>query len=202
MKNGRDDKELVKAAISGDEDACAELVRRHQDMVFRLAARITRRPELVEDVAQEVFIKAFKGLARFRRQSSFSTWLYRITVNKSIECMRRESARDSAMERASQDRAAFPDSVILCDSMSGERMVLRREVQAKVRDALGALSPEARALLALRYMEELSTPEIAEVLELPEGTVRSRLYYTRLELAKVLAPVLELPGATAREEKK
>ena len=183
-----EDSVLIREALSGDEDAYAELVRRYQDSVARLALKITRRPDWVEDLCQEVFISAFKNLSRFKKRASFTTWLYRIAVNKSLEAVRGEGARARLIKRAA--RESLPDSLIVQDRMSGERLVLDRELQARVHDALGKLAPEMRAILTLRYLEELSTPEIARVLEIPEGTVRSRLHYSRIEMAKIMAPFM------------
>ena len=119
------------------------------------------------------------------------TWLYRIAVNKSLEAIRKEDARKRMHERAAREPEFLPDSLIVQNQKNGERMVLDRELQMEVHQGLDRLAPEMRAILTLRYLEELSTPEIARVLEIPEGTVRSRLHYSRLEMAKFLTPFME-----------
>jgi RNA polymerase sigma-70 factor (ECF subfamily) len=201
MKNFSDDSVLIKRALSGDQAACASLVRQHQDMVARLIQRITRRPEWVEDITQQVFISAFQKLSRFRRRASLSTWLYRIAVNASLEALRKENAQKRLFERMDQDRESLPDSLIIRERVSGEQLVFNREMQVEVRDALRRLPEEQRAILTLRYLEEFSTPEIAEILELPEGTVRSRLHYARVELAEILKPFMA-SGVSARQKEK
>jgi RNA polymerase sigma-70 factor (ECF subfamily) len=196
-----DDSVLIEQALGGEERAYAELVRRHQAVVARVVQRITRRPDWVPDLVQEVFIAAFQELPRFRRQSSFLTWLYRIAMNKSLEALRKEDAMGRLARRAALDAELFPSSLIMHDQMSGERMALSREVQMEVRDALERLPAEARAILTLRYLEEFSTPEIARILELPEGTVRSRLFYARRELMKIMGPFMA-SGTRARAKER
>ncbi|HUT53511.1 MAG TPA: sigma-70 family RNA polymerase sigma factor [bacterium] len=200
MEKLADDSILIEQALAGEESAYADLVRRYQGVVARVVQRITRRPDWVPDLVQEVFIAAFRDLPRFRRESSLLTWLYRIAVNAALEALRREDARQRMHLRAALDAELFPSSLIAHDQMSGERMALSRELQMEVRDALERLPAEARAILTLRYFEEFSTPEIAEILELPEGTVRSRLFYARQELMKIMEPFMGLrTRARARE---
>jgi len=194
-----DDTILIEQALEGDERAYAALVKRHQGMVARVIMRVTNRPDQVEDIAQEVFISAFQNLDRFKRRSGLGTWLYRIAVNKSIEALRREKAQRSLYERAMNEPSFFPDSVIFSERHSGEKLVLERERQAMLFDALERLPMESRTILTLRYIEELSTTEISRVLEIPEGTVRSRLYYSRIELARILGPFMD--ALPARAEK-
>jgi RNA polymerase sigma-70 factor, ECF subfamily len=192
MKHSFEDAVLIKSALAGEEDGYTGLVERHQATVARVVTRITRRPEWAADLTQEIFLKAFRNLGRFQRQSEFRTWLYRIAVNESLEALRREKAERRYIEPGDW---SGPDSLIIPDPDSGERLVLDRELQAEVRQALDRLGPDQRALLTLRYLEELSTPEIARVLDLPEGTVRSRLFYARRDLAALLRPYLDHPRA-------
>jgi len=189
MSSIPEDRVLIRRALKGDESAYADLVRRYQDRVSRLALRITRRPDLVPDLCQEVFIAAFTNLARFKRRSGFMTWLHRITVNASLAALRREEASSRMLTRA-QEAGELPDTIIVRDQDSGERMLLNRELQLEIHEALDRLSAEDRAILTLRYLEEFSTPELAEILDLPPGTVRSKLYYARLKLAEILDPAL------------
>jgi RNA polymerase sigma-70 factor (ECF subfamily) len=190
---------LVTQAKKGREDAFQELVGRHRPALARLVARVTRRPELVDDLTQEIFILAYQNLAQFEARASFRTWLYRIAVNASLRELQKEQARER-MRRAYGEEAALPDSLIVPWGAMGERLVLRREVQAAVRQALDQLDPEHSAVLVLRYLEELNSSEIAEVLQIPAGTVRSRLYHARIQLAEILAPVLAEPQSPAKED--
>lgn len=195
-----DDSILIDEALSGTEEAYAGLVRRHQRMVAGLIGRITRRPELVEDLTQQVFISAFQNLSRFRRKAGFTTWLYRIAVNASLEALRKEDARKRLHETIEREGDHLPDSLIIKDRISGEQVVLDRELQRRVHSALEELPAEMKTILTLRYIEEFSTPEIAKILKLPEGTVRSRLYYARLELAGIIEPFAAKAAPLRRKE--
>ncbi len=143
---------------------------------------------MVEDLTQEVFIKAFNGLAKFKRKAGFMTWLYRIAVNTSIEAIRKEESGKKLKEKI---KFEIPDSIIIRNDKDGERMVLDRELQIEVHSALDKLTAENKAVLTLRYLEDFSTPEIAKIMNMPEGTVRSKLYYARLKLADLLRPVID-----------
>ena len=190
---------LVTQAQKGREDAFQELVARHRPLVARLVARITRRPEWVDDLTQEIFVSAYRNLAQFEARSSFGTWIYRIAVNLCLRELQKEQTRER-MRLAYFEETAIPDSLIVPWGVTGERLVLRREIQVAVRHALDRLDPEHAAVLVLRYLEELSSPEIAELLQIPAGTVRSRLYHARLQLAEILAPVLQERQAPAKED--
>jgi RNA polymerase sigma-70 factor (ECF subfamily) len=155
----------------------------------------------VEDLVQEVFIKAFEALPRFERRSGFATWMYRITVNLCVEAARKESSQRRTLRQAF-DSEALPDSVLIRDPEGGPRLVMDRELQMDVRRALAELEPETRALLTLRYLEEFTTVEMAEVLEWPEGTVRSKLHAARKELALMLKPFQEVLEGSQRKRGK
>ncbi|MFO8058919.1 MAG: sigma-70 family RNA polymerase sigma factor [bacterium] len=195
-----DDTDLVRRALSGDESAFAELVRLYQDVVARTVYRITRRTDWVEDLTQEVFLKAFEGLRRFRRRSGFSTWLYRIAVNTSLDALRKAGTDRKVCETVFSDRSGLNWPLISGENRDGEKIVLDREMQSQVKTAIAELPPETRTILVLRYLEELSVSEVAAVMQIPEGTARSRLYYARLELARLLKPYLQ--AAPARTEDK
>ncbi|MFO8058135.1 MAG: sigma-70 family RNA polymerase sigma factor [bacterium] len=183
-----DDTDLVRRALSGEESAFAELVRLYQDVVARTVYRITRRADWVEDLTQEVFLKAFEGLGRFRRRSGFSTWLYRIAVNTSLDALRKAGTDRKVCETVFLDRSGLNWPLISGENRDGEKIVLDREMQSQVKAAIDELDPPTRTILVLRYLEELSVSEVAAVMQIPEGTARSRLYYARLALARLLKP--------------
>jgi len=189
---------LVTQAQKGRDEAFQELVHRHRPGVARLVARITRRPEWVDDLTQESFISAYQNLAKFEARASFRTWIYRIAVNLSLRELQKEQARER-MRLAYFEETALPDSLIVPWSATGERLILSRETQTLVRKALDQLAPEHAIVLVLRYLEELSSPQIAEVLQIPAGTVRSRLYHARLQLAEILSPLLAQPMSPSQE---
>jgi RNA polymerase sigma-70 factor, ECF subfamily len=168
------DQVLVRAARDGSVDAFAELVRRHEAPVYRTALRMLGSRVDAEDVAQEAFIQAWRSLARFRGDSTFSTWIYRIATNRSLNAIaaRRPTVDIDAVELASPLSAA---------ERTEQRDRLRRTVAAILR-----LEPEQRALIVLRELEGLSYAEIAAILEIEETKVKGRLHRARAALANTV----------------
>lgn len=179
--------ELIRAARSGDRSAFEALVTANQAMVYSLAYRMTGNPEDAADIAQEAFLNAWRGLGSFGEQSSFSTWLYRLTSNACIDFLRREKRRPAlsmTLEEDSDDddrQADLPD-----ERFSPERELERKEAAQAVRRGLAALSPEHREVLVLRELEGLSYQEISAALGIEEGTVKSRIARARLALRDFL----------------
>lgn len=201
MKKGlTDNRDLIRDAAGGDEEAFAALVRRHQDDVARLVLRVTRRPDLVEDVAQEVFLKVYRNLSGFKRKAGFRTWLYRVAVNASLDALRSDKSC-RRIEAPGDGPSSLPDHVLVGSALHG-RVSLDLDLQLDLERALAELRPADRAILALRYFEELSTPEIARVLDIPEGTARSRLHYARAELARQMKPYRARARARGAETEK
>ncbi len=168
--------ELIRCASAGNAGAFSQLVIRYRPQVVRTAYGIVGSAVEADDVAQDTFVKAWAKLPDFRRESEFGTWLYRITVNTAIDAMRRrrfEAPLDEAMPQTHE---------------APEAAALRREEQRRVRAAIQELPPATRATLVLREYEQLSYREIADVLDIPIGTVMSRLNYARQLLKERLMP--------------
>lgn len=168
---------LIAEAASGNRGAFAQLVHRHRERVLRTAYGILGSAEEAEDVAQDVFIKVWNSLPTYRAQGSLASWLYRITVNTALDALRRRG-EEVPLEDWQRDVEEPP-----------EEALLRRDLGERVRRALAALPPGARSVLILREYEQLSYKEIAEVLQVPIGTVMSRLHYARKILKERLAYV-------------
>ena len=182
--------ELARRAGGGDEDAFAELVRLHEKKVYHLALRICGNQEDAADAAQEAFLSAWRGLPNFRGEAGFSTWLYRLTSNAAIDCLRRSRRRreeasldDEGLGLSAVDRAPSPQA-------RAEGAELRRAVL----EGLGQLSEDHRQALALRELQELSYEEIAGALGVDIGTVKSRISRARSALRKILLKNGNLSG--------
>ena len=175
MSVGPSDAGLLDAHLAGDADAFAELVRRHRDVLWAVARRTTGNQSDAEDALQEALVSALRSVERFERRSAVRTWLYRIVVNASLDRLRRNAARPAS----SLDGVDVPTVVDEADRTS-----TRLDVMA----ALQTLSPGQRAAVVLVHIEGMTVAEAADVLELPEGTVKSRCSRARAQLAQVLRP--------------
>jgi RNA polymerase sigma-70 factor, ECF subfamily len=177
-----DDARLVARFQRGDEDAFDELVERHRRRIYSLVCRLAS-PAEADDLAQEVFIAAYRALPGFRGDSAFSTWLYRITVHVCSHHLRRRrlDTTDLDEQQPSWERDHDP-----------ERSAMSSELQTRVREAIEQLPYKLRLVVVLRDLQGLSYEEIAQVVGCPIGTVRSRLHYATQRLAIVLKPYVEV----------
>ena len=181
------EQELVARAKGGDTDAFAQLVEENQNRIYSLALRMVGNPEDAADLAQEAFLSAWRGLERFQGEAAFSTWLYRLTSNACIDFLRREKRKRAAGGVLSLDDTEEGATLDLPDYDADPHQHLERsEVRQAIADGLAGLSPEHRRVLALREISGLSYAEIADLLGLEEGTVKSRISRARLALRKKL----------------
>lgn len=169
---------LISRARGGDRDAFGALVEQYRDNVYRLAYRMCGNAYDADEAAQEAFVAAWRALPNFRGDAKFSTWLYRLTTNAAINVMRREKRHQTVGDGEMIEVAD--------DADSPQETVERTEQQEAVQEALATLSEEYREVLLLRYMEELDYAEIAEVLQLPSGTVKSRINRAKAALKAAL----------------
>ena len=169
---------LISRARGGDREAFGELVEQYRDNVYRLAYRMCGNAYDADEAAQEAFVAAWRALPNFRGDAKFSTWLYRLTTNAAIDVMRREKRHQTVGDGEMMELAD--------DADSPQETVERTEQQEAVQKALATLSEEYREVLLLRYMEELDYAEIAEVLQLPSGTVKSRINRAKAALKTAL----------------
>lgn len=193
-----DDLTLVKRVRSGDQRAFKLLVERYQRKVYGIALGMLKDREEAMDVAQEAFVKVHRYLDHFKGDASFYTWLYRITVNVCIDVIRkRGSAKGEAVEfdDAMQLDTAEATTLGTLGSRLGtnpQKSALRRELAEKIQEALEQVPEKHRAILLLREIEGMSYEELAKVLQIPKGTVMSRLFHARAKVQKILSDYLEL----------
>lgn len=176
------DAELVEAALAGDGGAFGDLVERYQDRLFNTLVRVTGSREDAADAVQDAFVQAYQKLESFRGDSQFYTWLYRIAMNLALS--RRRRRRPTASVDVVKELAG--GEPVDGGEGPGDRM-LADERAEQVQTALADLGDQHRKILVLREMEGCSYETIAEILELPVGTVRSRLFRARLQLREKLA---------------
>ena len=179
------DAELVRLAQGGDERAFQALVVKYQRRIARHVARYVRRAADVEEVVQDAFIRAYRGLASFRGESSFYSWLYRIATNAAFSFLKKTAREVQADERSGE---GFEPG--LTDEQSPERILLARQIGDAVERAMARLQPELAEALVLFEVEGKSYKEIAQMLGTPIGTVRTRIFRAREFIARRLEPVL------------
>lgn len=180
------EQQLVTRAKQGDQDAFSQLVEANQNKVYTLALRMTGNPEDGADLAQEAFLRAWRSLPSFQGDSSFSTWLYRLTSNLCIDFLRREKRRKAAAVVSLDDEGAAYPLEIPDHRFTPEGEVERRELRTSVEQALHKLPDGQRQALVLRELGGLSYAEIAARLDLESGTVKSRIARARLSLRNIL----------------
>lgn len=189
------DAALVERARQGDQKAFEMLVIKYQRRIERLIGRMVRDSDLVFDIAQETFIRAYRALPQFRGDSAFYTWLYRIAVNTAKK-MLMELKRDPVVLESSlsggddEDETSRPGSEPT-DTATPEALLASKEIAATVNAAIESLSEDLRQAITLREIEGLSYEEIAEVMNCPIGTVRSRIFRARDAIAARLRPLLD-----------
>lgn len=184
-----EDAVLVEKVIAGDSDAFGKLVEKYSSFVYRTVFYDIKKHEDAEDLAQEVFIKAYKALLGFRRDSEFSTWLYRICKNTVYDYIRKNSREKSIpISELSSGDENDREYEIADDSgkYDPERTFLKNETSEIVNEAISSLSEEHRSIIVMRDIEGYSYSEIAEILSLEEGTVKSRISRARGALKKKL----------------
>lgn len=185
MTDTTQEQRLVDAARRGDEGAFESLVHLYEKRVFALAVRMCGNAEDAAEAAQEAFLAAWQGLRFFRGDSSFSTWLYRLTSNACVDLLRREGRHRSAAGPSLDDEEMNQD-VPDVTAPSPQEEAERRELRSQIEEGLRALSPEHRQVLILREMHQLSYDEIADTLDLDVGTVKSRISRGRKQLRNFL----------------
>ncbi len=186
--------DLVKRAQAGDNEAFDELVSRFRTRVYGMIYNMVHNEQDAWDLAQDSFLKAWKSIERFRGQSSFYTWIYRIVMNVTIDWLRKKQVRGSGAEfdNAIQLKEIDPASrtVPHADALPHERMQ-QKEIRGRIEAAIAQLSPEHRAVILMKEIEDMQYHEIAESLGCSIGTVMSRLFYARKKLQNLLRDVYE-----------
>lgn len=186
---------LIERVKRGDVKAFEMLVVKYQRRIERLIGRMVRDVDLIQDIAQETFIRAYRAIPQFRGESAFYTWLYRIAVNtakKTLVDMKRDPiVLESSVASRDEDDETSRSENELTDGETPEALLASKEIAATVNGAIEALSPDLRQAITLREIEGLSYEEIAEVMNCPIGTVRSRIFRAREAIAERLRPLLD-----------
>jgi RNA polymerase sigma-70 factor (ECF subfamily) len=194
MSDREVDQQLVERAQRGDKQAFELLVGKYQRKLARLLSRFIRDATEVEDVTQEAFIKAYRALPTFRGDSAFYTWLYRIGINTAKNYLAAMGRRaPTTTEIDSEEAEGYEDGEQLRDLNTPENQMMSRQVAETVNQTLESLPEELRSAITLREIEGLSYDDIADIMNCPIGTVRSRIFRAREAIAAKLRPLLDTP---------
>ena len=188
----KDESALVTEAKAGSYAAFEELVNRYEKKIYRLGMNITGSPEDAEDVLQETFLKAFEHLPEFRADARFYTWIVRIAVNEALMKLRkRRASKEVPVEDSEDDEGAVTVREFADWKPNPEQQLARAELENILQNAIRALPPSFRTVFFLRDVEDLSTEETAELLNLSVGAVKARLFRARLRLREDLSKVFK-----------
>jgi len=185
------DQALVERVQQGDKQAFDVLVLKYQNKIIQLIYRYVHDPDEARDVAQEAFIKAYKAIGRFRGDSAFYTWIYRIAINTAKNHLVASSRRPPKGDIDAQDAEQYEGAMGLKEYATPERLLLKDEIQAAIATAIDELPDDLRTAIILRELEGLSYEEIAQTMECPIGTVRSRIFRARDAIDTRLKPLLD-----------
>jgi RNA polymerase sigma-70 factor (ECF subfamily) len=185
LAEGIDDAECVRRVQRGDIDSFEVLVRRHQKAIFNLVYRLLGNYDEAAEVSQDVFLSAFKSIHQFRGEANFSTWLYRIGLNHA-------STRRKSLNSAQRRQLPLDGSEVIANStVDPAKNFEDKEIQQRVQQALNSLDAEDARIILLRDLQDIPYDEVAEILDLPVGTVKSRLHRARQALKTSLAPYFQ-----------
>lgn len=188
---------VIQAVLGGDVNAFEKLVKEYEKNVYNLALRMTGNSEDAADMSQEAFIKAYNSITSFRGDSKFSVWLYRIVSNVCLDFLRSRSRKQTVSLSAENDDGEDVELDIADETQSPELLLDRSMTRDAVRRGLAALPPDHREILLLREIQGLSYEEIASVLGLEEGTVKSRIFRARKKLCSFLIKDGNIPDSVS-----
>ena len=190
MSNQASDQKLVERVQKGDKGAFDLLVLKYQHKIVNLIMRYVRDPDLAQDIAQDAFIKAYRALPRFRGDSAFYTWMYRIAVNTAKNHLAAQRRRPMDVELDLQDPEQYDLHARLKETDTPEGVTLSNELKETVERAIAALPEDLRTAIVLRELEGMSYEEIAQTMECPVGTVRSRIFRARDAIEKKVGSLI------------
>lgn len=181
-----DEAQTIADALAGNQRAFALLVERHQQSVFHVINRIVRNPDVASDLVQETFMKAFSSLASYRSEFRFATWLYKIAANSSIDFLRKKRIQALSLDRPFETEDGEVEMEVPDYSYHPERDLERKEQSLSIAEAIESLPGKYREVIVYRHQDDKSYEEIADLLRIPVGTVKARIFRARELLKKKL----------------
>ncbi len=185
----KEDRLLIKRAREGDQKAFEELLNKYRNLVYHVMMKMVRNPQEAEDLCQEAFIKAFRALASFNEEFAFSTWLMKIATNNCIDFLRKKKLKTYSIDEPVQYKDERVKIEVPDHDPTPEKLLLREERNKMLDDAIQSLPPRYRHVIVLRHKEEKSYEDISEILKLPLGTVKARIFRAREMLNKKIKDI-------------
>ncbi len=185
-----EDRQLIAAALAGDEKAFERLLTKYRNLVYTIMLKMVRNPQEAEDLTQEAFMKAFNSLASFNEEFAFSTWLMKIATNNCIDFLRKRKLKTYSINEPIQYKDEKVEFELPDKEPGPERTLLQEERRRIIEEAIEQLPPRYRHVIILRHKEEKSYEEIAELLDLPLGTVKAQIFRARELLNKILKELI------------
>ncbi len=186
----KDDQALIARARKGDQKAFEALVNKYKNLVYSIMIRMVRNPQEAEDLTQEAFMKAFHAIHAFNEEYAFSTWLMKIATNNCIDFLRKKKLKTFSIDQPVQHKDDEIQMELPAAEPSPERELLSQEQRKLIQQAIEELPPLYRHVIVLRHQEEKSYEEIAEILDIPIGTVKARIFRAREMLNKRIRELL------------
>jgi len=181
-----EDDALVSEALAGREDSYSKLVDKYQKSLYFHIRKMIKEVELVDDLVQEVFMKAFHNLNSYSNEYAFSTWIYRIATNHTIDYLRKKKLQTLSIDQPYKTKDGDMEMQLPDESFSTDKPVMKKERKAVVQEAIDDLPEKYRLVIEMRHMEEKTYQEIADILDLPLGTVKAHIFRARELLYKAL----------------
>ncbi len=189
-ENKAEDRQLIADALAGQEKAFERLLTKYRNLVYTIMLKMVRNPQEAEDLTQEAFMKAFNSLASFNEEFAFSTWLMKIATNNCIDFLRKRKLKTYSINEPIQYKDEKVEFELPDKEPGPERKLLQEERRKLIEEAIEQLPPRYRHVIILRHKEEKSYEEIAELLDLPLGTVKAQIFRARELLNKILKELL------------
>lgn len=184
--SSKQDEQLVREAIGGDEKAYGKIVDKYQQALSYHISKMVRNKDVVEDLIQEIFSKAFNSLNSYNTDYAFSTWLYRIATNHTIDYLRKRKLKTFSIDEPVSTKEGQMEIELPDTTQHTDEMVIRKQRQNVIKEAMNQLPPKYKKVIQMRHMEEKSYQEISEILDLPLGTVKAHIFRARELLYKYL----------------
>jgi RNA polymerase sigma-W factor len=178
--------DFIERALKGDQSACRDLVKRYERGIYNMIYQMVKNREEAEDLVQETFIKAFNALDSYNNQFAFSTWLYKIAFNNCIDSIRKHKLKTYPLDRPIETREGSVQQEIRDDSTSPEKEMLFLEKRKQINQAIRCLPEKYKRVILLRHQEEKTYEEIAEIMNIPLGTVKARIFRAREMLKRCI----------------